>query len=447
MRKIFYLTFSLSFIAFCTPVFSQDNSPYSRYGLGDLVPSTNINTRAMGGISTGYNDIYSINFNNPASYSSFYAVREAKSKKLLYGRAILDIGLNFENRTLIEPNKTGKFTASNALFSHVQVGIPLRSGWGLSFGLRPVTRISYQIIQGGRVVNGTDSTTTLSEGDGGAYLPTIGTGFRIKNFSLGVNVGYMFGKKDYSTRKSIVNDTVSFNSGNFETKTNYGDVYFNMGAQYTATLDSTTFLTLGAYGNLKHHINASQDQIRETYYYDPNQGYVRIDSVYEKNDMKGVIEYPASFTVGATLQKMPTSKRGGWLIGVDFSRTNWQDYRFFGQVDSLRNKWELRVGGELRPSLDAARKNYFGNVAYRAGFFIGPDYIKVKEVMPQFGATLGLGLPLRNFNRLNNQATIINVAFEYIKRGNNNNLLKENLFRFSVGFSLSDLWFAKKKYE
>jgi hypothetical protein len=447
LRKIFYLTFSVLFIAFCTPGFSQDNSPYSRYGLGDLVPSTNINTRAMGGISTGYNDIYSINFNNPASYSSFYAIREAKSKKLLYGRAILDIGLNFENRTLIEPNKPGKFTASNALFSHVQVGIPLRSGWGLSFGLRPLTRISYKIIQGGRVENGTDSTSTLSEGDGGAYLPTIGTGFRIGHFSLGVNVGYMFGKKDYSTRKSIINDTVSFNSGNFETKTNYGDFYFNMGAQYTATLDSSTFLTLGAYGNVKHHINATQDQVRETYYYDPNQGNARLDSVYEKSGTKGVIEYPASFTAGATLQRMPGNKRGGWLIGVDFSRTNWQDYRFFGQVDSLQNKWELRVGGELRPALDAARKSYFGNVAYRAGFFIGPDYIKVKEVMPQFGATLGLGLPLRNFNRLNNQATIINVAFEYIKRGNNNNLLKENLFRFSVGFSLSDLWFAKKKYE
>jgi len=97
--------------------------------------------------------------------------------------------------------------------------------------------------------------------------------------------------------------------------------------------------------------------------------------------------------------------------------------------------------------LDAARKSYFGNVAYRAGFFIGPDYIQVKKKLPLLGASLGFGLPLRNFNRLNNQVTMINVAFEYIKRGNNDNLLKENLFRFSVGFSLSDLWFAKKKYE
>ena len=446
-------SFSVILIALCFPAFSQDNSPYTRFGLGDLVPSTNINTRAMGGISTGYNDYFSINFNNPASYGSFYTIREEKSKKTRWARAILDIGLNFENRTLIAPNTTGKFTVSNALFSHVQVGIPLRNNWGLSFGLRPVSRISYKTIQGGRVLDAVtglptaDSTVTLSEGDGGTYLASLGTGFRIKDFSFGVNGGYLFGKKDYSSRKSVINDTVQYNAGNFQTKTTYGNLYLNAGMQYQVRLDSTTFMTLGAFGNLKQKLSASQDLIRETYYYDPNVGNSRIDSVYEKNGVKGKIEYPASFTAGFMIQRIPALKKGGWLIGVDFHQSNWKDYRIYGQADSLRNKWEIRVGGELRPSLEAARKSYFGNVAYRAGFFIGPDYIQVKKKLPLFGASLGLGLPLRNFNRLNNQVTLINVAFEYIKRGNNENLLKENMFRFSVGFSLSDIWFTKKKYE
>lgn len=454
LRRIFTFTFSVILVALWFPVFAQDNSPYTRYGLGDLVPSTNINTRAMGGISSGYNDFFSVNFSNPASYGSFYAIREAKSKKILYGRAVLDLGINLENRTLIAPNTVGKFTASNALFSHVQVGIPLRSGWGLSFGLRPVTRISYKINQHGKVLSATppylptgDSTITVSEGDGGTYLASVGTGFRIKNFSFGVNGGYMFGKKDYSSRKTILNDTMAFTSGNFETKTTYGSLVFNAGMQYQVKLDSTTFMTLGAYGNLKQKLNASQDLIRETYFFDPNSGNTRIDSVYESNNVKGKIDYPSSFTAGVTIQRIPINKKGGWLIGVDFNQSNWQDYRLYGQPDSLRNTWQLHVGGELRPSLDAARKSYFGNVAYRAGFFIGPDYIQVKKKLPVFGVTLGAGLPLRNFNRLNNQVTIINLALEYIKRGNNDNLLKENLFRFSVGFSLSDLWFAKKKYE
>ena len=45
-----------------------------------------------------------------------------------------------------------------------------------------------------------------------------------------------------------------------------------------------------------------------------------------------------------------------------------------------------------------------------------------------------------------NQFTFINLGFEYGKRGNNTNLLRENMFRITVGFTLSDLWFIKKKY-
>ena len=89
------IAFSVIFISCCLPVFSQDNSPYSRYGLGDIVPSTNVTGRGMGGISAGYNDILSINFNNPASYGSFQTLKEQTAKKIAKGRAILDVGLNF----------------------------------------------------------------------------------------------------------------------------------------------------------------------------------------------------------------------------------------------------------------------------------------------------------------------------------------------------------------
>jgi hypothetical protein len=58
-----------------------------------------------------------------------------------------------------------------------------------------------------------------------------------------------------------------------------------------------------------------------------------------------------------------------------------------------------------------------------------------------------MGLPLRNYNRQNEQYTLINLAFEFIKRGGNDNVLKENLFRLSAGFSLSDLWFTKRRYD
>lgn len=455
----FYLTLLVLLFTAVSPVFSQDNSPYSRYGIGDLVPPTHITNRGMGGISAGYTDFLSVNFNNPASYSAFQAVLEAKSKKLISGRAILDIGLNFENRTLNDPTAAKKFTASNALFSYIQVGLPVKNNWGLSFGLRPMSRISYDIIRNERLKDPNtglpiDSATTNYKGEGGAYLASIGTGFSIfqrnttngeQKLSVGINGGYYFGAKDYSTRRTLINDTVDYYQANYETKTNFGSLYFNAGLQYKVPLSSKIMLTVGAYGNWGQKISATQDIVRETFFYDDNSGNLRLDSVSDRKDIKGKIEIPTSYTIGFVAQKSAIpSKEGGWLIGVDFSQQNWSQYRFYNQVDSVQNTWQVKVGAQLNP---LPKRNYFSNVAYRFGFFVGPDYVKVKKATPQFGASFGMGLPVAISRQAPNQVTLINIAFEYGKRGNNDNLLKESTFRFSLGFSLSDFWFIKRKYD
>lgn len=445
----FFITgaISLCFIS----AYSQDNSPYSRYGLGNMTPSSNINSRGMGGISAAYNEWLAINYSNPASYGMFQTVKEPMSKRISYGRAILDVGINIENRMLREPNSTEKFTASNFLVSHIMLGVPIKQNWGLAFGIRPLTRVSYNIATGEKNTSG-DSVVTLAKGDGGAYLPTIGTGVRIpmgktQSLSLGGNIGYLFGQKDISTRRAILNDSLAFTAGNFQTKTSYGNLYWNAGLQYQINFKKGLFLTLGLSGAIKQDLRSKQDIIRETYFYDESSGFVRLDSVHNITDVKGTITYPGSYTAGVVLEQWPQANKAGWLIGVDFVQNKWNDFTFYGVQDpNIKNNWELRVGGQIRPSI---KRSYLSNVLYRGGFFFGPDYIYAKQQeLPVWGATLGLGLPLRNTSRQSpGQATLINMSFEYIKRGNNDNLLKENLFRLSVGLCLSDFWFVKKKYE
>ena len=458
LRCFSLATLVLLFTAF-SPVFSQDNSPYSRYGIGDLVPQIHISSRGMAGISAGYTDYLSINFSNPASYSSFQALMEQKSKKLVSGRAILDIGLNVDNRTLREQATAKKFTASNAFISYVQVGVPLKNNWGLNFGIRPVSKISYNIVLNERLKDSRtglpiDSARTSYKGDGGAYLASVGTGFSLfhrnkvkgeEKLSIGINGGYFFGGKDYSTRRVFNNDTIDYYQANFETKTNFGGLYFNTGLQYKVPLSSKVSFTLGAYGTWGQKVSATQDVLRETFVFDGNLGNLRLDSVSDKRNIKGKINIPSSYTVGFVLLKSAViNKEGGWLIGIDYTKQNWRQYRFYGQVDSVRNSWQLKVGGQFYPT---PKRNYFSNVAYRFGFFIGPDYIRVKQNLPQFGATFGLGLPVAISRQAPNQVTLVNIAFEYGKRGNNDNLLNESTFRFSLGFSLSDFWFIKRKYE
>ena len=457
--RVNFVAFLIMFFTAFQPAFSQDNSPYSRYGIGDLVPGTSINSRGMGGISAAYNEVLSINFNNPASYSSFQALKEAKSKKLSSGRAILDLGINFENRTLKDPAFAEKFTSSNALFSYVQVGLPIRANWGLSFGLRPISRISYKIRQRQLLKDpGTgqpiDSAETLYTGEGGSYLASIGTGFSLfskmkkdgeEKLSIGFTVGYLFGEKDYSTKRTLFNDTVSYYQANYESITNFNNLNFSGGIQYKTPLKKNLTLTLGAFGSWGQTLNATQDVLRETFIYDENSGVQRLDSVSDVRNIKGKIDLPSSVTAGFVLQKYAVpNKESGWLIGMDFTQQNWDQYRFYGQKDSLKNKWEVRLGAQINP---VPKRNYFSNITYRFGLFMGPDYVKIGQKLNQFGGSFGLGLPLASNRQAPNQATIINLALEYGKRGNSNNLLSENTFRLSLGFSLSDFWFIKRKYD
>ena len=451
-------TFLIFILTAFSPVFGQDNSPYSRYGIGDLVPPTNILSRGMGGLSAGYSDIYSINFNNPASYSSFLGAKELKTNKLSAGRAILDVGLNFENRKLTEPATSKTFSASNALFSYVQVAVPLKPNWGLSFGLRPLSRISYkmfntQLLKDPRTGLPIDSAVTRFEGDGGSYLASVGTGFSIfkrekfkmeEKLSVGANAGYMFGEKYYSTKRTFINDTVSYEQANYQTKTNFGNLYFDVGIQYKLPVKEGMVLTLGAYGNWGQQMNATQDVLRETFEYNATLGDVRRDSVFDQKNIKGKIDMPSSITAGFILQKYADLKKGGWLFGLDFTQQKWDKYRFYGLKDSVRNKWEIKAGAQINP---APKRNYFSQVAYRFGLFYGPDYINVGSKLNQFGGSFGLGLPMRVSRQAPNQVSIFNLAFEFAKRGNNDNILKENNFRISLGLSLSDMWFIKRKYE
>lgn len=437
---------------------AQDNSPYSRYGLGDLNPGTHILNRGMAGLSAAYSDQLSVNFTNPASYSRFYSLPETRSKKMAYGRILLDVGINFDNRTLRETNNPEKFTAPNAFFSYLQMGIPLKKDWGLVFGLRPISKIGYSVIRRERLVDPLtqlpiDSAVTEFTGDGGAFLFNTGTGFAIKNFSIGINAGYLFGKKDYSTQRKLMNDSLPdfYKSSNHQTLSSFGDLFFNMGMQYRVDLkkDKTRYFQLGVFGNAKHTLGSSTDIIRETYFRGADGGDFRLDSVSEQRNIKGKIIYPASVGSGFLIEQLPNEKKTGWLLGIDFIQTRWNDYRFNGQPDSVKNNWQLKIGGQLRPALKESK--YKNLIAYRAGFFIGNDYLHINQKLPEFGITAGLSLPIANLKdasrRFRTQYSVINISAEYKKRGNKNNLLRENVFRLSVGFSMSDLWFTKRKYD
>ena len=406
-----------------------ENSPYSRYGLGDILPGQNILNRGMGGVSAAYSDFHTVNFLNPASYS-----------KLKY--TTLDFGLELDNRTLRALDPPRKFSSFSPIISYLQLGIPLamKKDWGMNIGLRPLTRVNYKIERNERIP-GMDSLNTLFEGNGGAYEVFAGTGFGIKNFSVGVNVGYLFGSRNFSTRKSFIPDSsdVFYYQSTHETAANYNGLLLNGGIQYAAKLNKSTVLRLGAYGNIKKTLNANKDIIAGTFQYDATTGAVdTLDLAQNEKGIEGEVEYPSSFGAGFMFDKP-----GKWMFGADFSVTNWDDYRFFGEKDQVQNSWKLHVGGQVIPK---PGKNYLSYVAYRTGFYYGKDYIKVDKDLPVWAFTAGASFPMRKA-AYTNQYSMINLGLELGQRGNKDNLVRESFFRFSIGLSLSDLWFVKRKYD
>jgi len=443
----------LFFVVFGLPVmvFSQENSPYSRYGLGDLTPNHNIFTRGMGGISAGvfdymsnYQGLSGANFTNPATLGNI-------------NTTVFDLGAEADIRTLKSANPVKKFTSANSFFSYLNLAFPIASAkmkkkdinWGLSFGLKPVTKINYKIQKDARL-NNIDSLSTLYEGSGGTNQAYIGTGMKIKHFSFGVNAGYMFGNKDYSTRLIFINDTVAYAKSNTANQTHFGGFFINGGMQYEAILNKDKknefpkILRFGIYGNLQQKLKATRDDTKETFSYDANGATYRVDSVYDQKDIKGTIEYPSNFGAGFSYQDEH------WLFGADFEMTKWANYRYYGQPDLVQNNWVVRVGGQYYPAKqNTPVKNYFSFVRYRAGFYYGPDYIKTNSSRPDYGFTLGTGMPLTSLQRLSytTEYVMLNTALEVGGRGDKQNNIRENTVRFSIGISMNARWFRKLKYD
>lgn len=405
-----------------------ENSPYSRYGLGDELPSQNIMLRGIGGVSAAYADIISVNFTNPASYSKLK-------------RATFDFGFEVDSRTLKVINPPRKFSSVSPTISYIQLGLPLsqKRNWGMNIGLRPVTRINYSVNRNERL-QGIDSANTLFEGNGGSYEVYTGTGIAIKNLSLGVNVGYLFGTKDFSTRRNFIPDSsgVFYYASDHTSNTSFGGIFANAGMQYSIRLSKKNIVRLGAFGSLKREYSASRNVKIQTYQ-ESVTGIDSIDIVENKNE-SGKIVYPSNY--GAGIMFYGADK---WLLGLDYTQTKWNDYRFFGEKDPLQDSWKFHIGGQIIPnSLNA--KSYWGRVTYRAGFTFGQDYVKVPKGLPIWGVSMGFGFPMRP-PAYTNQYSIINTSIEFGQRGNNTNIIRENYLRVSFGLTLSDLWFIKRKYD
>lgn len=415
--------------SYSNPNSENENNPYSKYGIGELWNGNSTAIKGMGSITSGYADPYIINSDNPASYSWLSATT-------------FQGGLVGSYRTIT--NAAGaSYSTGTASLGYLNIGFPIRHKGGISFGLKPVSHSYYALVDTSYTQLG--RTMRSYAGDGGLSYAYLGGSYQFKGFSIGVNIGYMFGNyRNYTSVSSI--DTLVTNrayTAQFANYTNIGGLYWKGGLMYTHSIHDTGLTySIGATLTLGQDLNERFSNYQISIF---NFGDTIVnDTSTALADRKGKLRMPVSYSVGIML-----ANSDKWKAGVDFAMSNWS--RFNSAPDSNMNlgvgsqSYKLSVGGEYTPN-SADMQNYFSRVSYRMGFYYGQDYMRVQNTnLPVYGITLGASFPYKKNTRTHSR---IHTSFDFGRIGTQTGtLLQQTYIRFGLGLSFNDLWFIQRKYE
>jgi hypothetical protein len=458
VKKILSLSPFIGLFCFIAPLKAQINSPFSRYGVGNEVyNSQNAANQGMGGLTAAYtpnmNGAFgqSINFNNPATYGGVYMTT-------------FDIGLNLTNSILKRTTPAGKEKSTYLVPNYIVVAAPISKAKkiGFAFGLRPLTQINYSVNAYSYDDKIGDSIYTNYKGEGGINQLFFGLGKSWKYLSIGMNTGYNLGRKKIDVVKAILFnvDSTYFYQSLSSTNTSFGGTFLNIGAQgefplssktNAVTKDKTEFtLSYGGTFTLDQKLKGKQDIVRSNGTFTASQE-TPVDTAVFQKDISGNVELPSTITAGIALHKKITTVRGTFdqlVVGLELNMTNWKDgYKFYGATDQVSNATMLRAGVQLCPN-PFTFENYWSTVTYRFGLFTGNDYININNNgLNVNGLTMGLGLPIRKYRSYDYQFTLLNLALQMGRRSAGSSNFKENFVQFTVGYSLSDVWFNKRKYD
>lgn len=410
------------FLLFSSQLFAQINvySPYSRFGLGDMVLQGNARTHAMGGMGLALRDANHINFINPA------AGAEQDTLSFLF-----DAGLN-GSYNLFSSN-TETFGVNNAGLSHIAMGFPVKPWYKSSIGLVPYSRVGYKIADFS-LEPGIGIVDYFYDGSGGLNKVFWSNSIKlVKGLTLGMNASYLFGSLTQ-------NRTVSISEENSYTTESRGrviinDFHFTYGLQYGLPVFKNSELIAAVIYEPAKEARAFNDMFIENVL--RTSTFTVRDTVLNSTGENGVVNLPSNLGVGVVLRQ-----GNRFIVGADFYTQDWSQTRILNQTDSLISSNSIRVGGQFLPN-PADFRNVFARIQYRMGFHYTQTYLKIRgEQLTDYGLTFGLGLPFRNTK------TTFNLSADMGRRGTlSQNLIKENYFNFSFSLSLYDFWFFKRRID
>ena len=415
MNRIFKI---LAFVTLGLSLSAQNesNSPYSRFGIGDLQSFSSATQSAMGGVGIASYDPLTINVSNPASYSSVFAQRFTMQTGGIHTTKLLQTST--QNQVVNSTN-----------FNYLMFSFPLSKFLGTSVGLLPYSEKSYSFSD----VSTNPSADLLFEGNGGLTRIYFGNSINInKNFSIGANLNYLFGNLN-SSRKVFFNDVSVFNT-KINKDININGFYFDFGLMYKAKLGKWNSV-LGFTMDNGSKISAEKTSLIETFRSGGEFELIE-DTISFDQQPGGSLELPTSVGFGVAFNNEQ------WKIMADYKNENWEEYSLFGVNDDLENSSRLALGFEFVPDKKSINR-YYKMIRYRLGMYSSKTYLNLKnQQLDEKAITFGFGLPLKR------SGSLVNLSAELGQMGTTDNgLIQESFARFKIGFIFSDIWFIKRKYD
>lgn len=431
-KKLILLLATLLSIGNVSAQSSGSNTPYSRYGWGLLSDEAQGFNKGMAGVALGMRDKGMINRQNPASYSAIDSVT-----------FLFDIGASLQNGHWSENNNS--INALNSTLDYVEGAFRLFKNVGFSFGMRPYSIIGYDFNTTQLMTDidgyGEKTATSTFEGDGGLHTVYGGIGAQIvKNFSLGFNVGYVWGNYNHNTSMAFNETTIQslarLYKGTINTYT------LDAGLQYTQKLNKKNNLTIGFTFGLGHKINEQGIFINQKR---TSSSVVGADTTHIPN----AYEMPMSYGIG-----LAYSHGQKLTLAFDYTMQRWKNCRFPElqsdesykvTTNTFDNRQKFTFGGEYIPNPEGLKVT--DHICYRAGFSYTTPYIKVNNGTgpKNYLVSAGVGIPI--VNNYNTRSMVnVSVQWEHVAPGSKS-YIKEDYIRLCLGLSFNANWFNKWKIE
>ena len=400
---------------------NNTNSPYTRYGYGDLSDQSFGNSKAMGGIAFGLRDGAQINPLNPASYTAIDSLT-----------FIFEGGVSLQNMNI--SGSGVKLNAKNSSFDYLAMQFRLHPRIAMSIGLLPFSNVGYSVSDS-KVDNGVSQTRSFT-GDGGLHQLYGGIGVKVlKNLSLGVNASYFWG--DITRTRTIIYPATSESYSYIQQMgVSISDYKLDFGTQYTLDFNKKHSMTIGAVFSPKHKLNNDYTVTTQA-------------SSTVSQDWDATLEVPNTFGVGFTYNY---DKR--LTVGLDYSLQQWSKTKFgiktsddavredFDETYTYCNRHKISVGAEYIPNLIG--RSYLSHIKYRLGAYYTTPYYKIggKDAAREYGVTAGFGLPVPR------SRSILSISGQFVRvSGQESTFVNENIFRVSIGLTFNERWFFKRRVE